>query len=691
MGSGRTGAGFASAAIRNIGIIAHIDAGKTSISERFLFHSGKNHKIGDIDEGSTTFDYLEEEKRRGITIVSAAASFEWKTRGTSYIYHLIDTPGHIDFTAEVERSLRVIDGAVLVFSAVEGVQAQSEKVWRQSDVHKVPKIAFINKLDRTGASYRRVFDDIAAKFKSKIPLPLQIPMGEEGALAGIIDLVEMRALRFGGENGEELCVCAIPDEYSGPAASWRERLLENVSTLSDRVLSLFVDGKSIDADLLRSEIRQLAIAGSAVPVFCGSAKRNIGIQTLLDAVSDYLPSPLESPRLKGKSPKTGEEIEISGNEDFFCGLVFKLDAGDSSDLLYLRSYSGKLRVNDTLLNSRTMQKVKVKRLLRLYASNIEAVSEVEAGDIVGVCGPSDTFTGDTLCSVARPIALESIIFPEPVMSVSIEPKSSKEKEKLEACLAALAKEDPTFAYRRSESGGQIIVSGMGELHLEVKTRRICEDFKVQARVGIPQVAFRETLRERVEANGNFQRLIGEQIFSASVQVEFSPIPPLTSSQPLEIFAEKELTRQFPGEWISCALNAIGDGLKTGGNYSYPLIYVRAVMKSLSAGDPATAASSISAACLDAVRKALDSGTKILEPIVKIEIMCPEDRIGDISSYLQSKRGVIAGIDALPDVSRLVCDVPLSEMLGFSKALPKISSGRASFSMEPAGYCELEQK
>ncbi len=675
------------ASVRNVGIIAHIDAGKTTLTEHFLFYTGKNYKVGEVDSGNTVMDYLEEERKRGITIVSAAATFEWNLKNSRHMMHLIDTPGHIDFTAEVERSLRVIDGAIVIFSAVEGVQAQSEKVWVQSDSYNVSKMAFINKLDRSGASFTRVLEEIRMKFPSAAVVPLQIPDGHESELKSVIDLVTMKSLYFEGENGEKVSQREIPANFAEKATAARKDMLDRLANISEAILELCLEEKEVGEDILREEIRKLVIGRKLVPVFCGAAKKNIGVQPILDAIAYYFPSPLDMRTITGHNPKTQEEITVSIEDKAFCGLVFKVVAGDSADLIYMRTYSGLIHPNEAVLNSRTGEKVRIKRLLRLYASNVESEEEVGPGDIIGVIGPSNTFTGDTLCAVNRPVALESIHFPEPIMSLAIEPKSSKDKDRLETCLGLLVREDPTFYFKKNESTGQVILSGMGELHLEIKTNRILKDYNLQARIGLPQVAFRETFRSPAETTGTFNRMMGEQFYSANARISFEPVPKLPGG--IEVISEvKTKGTNIPEDWISSAKETLLNGLKTGGNWGYPLIYIRAKILDVSSADSKTAAGAISAAVLDAIQKAFSSGTIILEPIVRIDIVCPENFIGEISGYLQSKRAVINHIGSISNMKQLICEVPLSEMFGFSKSLPKISSGRAAFSMEPCGYQEI---
>jgi elongation factor G len=509
-------------AIRNISIIAHIDAGKTTLTERILYYSGKTHRIGEVDSGNTVMDYLDEERIRGITIVAAAASLNWEKDGNTRLIHLIDTPGHIDFTAEVERSLRVIDGAVVIFSGVEGVEAQSEKVWRQSNKYSVPKIAFINKLDRSGASFKRVLAEIKSKFTSVSITPLEIPIGGESDLKGVIDLIRMKAVFFEEEDGSNVVLKDIPDEFKEESKAARDEMLTSVADHSDLVAEHYLSEREISEEMLKCEIRKLVIANKLIPVLTGSAKKNIGVQPVIDAVCDYLPSPNDRYSYPGINPKTGQHVEIKDTDQAFCGLVFKLIASGSADLLYMRTYSGRLKFNDTVLNSRTNEKVRIKRLLRLYAKNVESVDEVGPGDIIGLIGPANTFTGDTLCAVNRPVLLEKIVFPEPVISIAVEPKSTKDRDRLNMTLDLLCREDPTLTIRKNDATGQTLVSGMGELHLEINCHRLKNDFHIEARFGRPQVAFRETLKSEIEITGIFNRTIGEKEYYAEVKIKLVP-------------------------------------------------------------------------------------------------------------------------------------------------------------------------
>ena len=555
--------------IRNIGIIAHIDAGKTTLTERFLYYSGKTHRIGDIDNGNTVMDYLDEERARGITIVSAAASFEWKDN----IYHLIDTPGHIDFTAEVERSLRVISGAVVIFSAVEGVEAQSEKVWRQSKKYDISKIAFINKMDRMGASFDRVYEDIKDKFSDIRVAPMQIPDGEESEFSGVIDLLEMKYLKFEEKDGSDVVRSAVPEDLLEHAQLYRDEMLSVIADLSDEVAELYLEEKEIPIELLKRETRRLVIENKLCPVYTGSARRNIGVQPVLDAVSDYLPCPLDRPVCTGISPKSEKEKEIHIDDTTFCGLIFKVVASETADLLYLRTYSGNLKADSIVYNPRTKEKIKIKRILRLYSKKVEPVDEVGPGDIVALVGIKNITTGDTLCSVGNPVVLEGVTFPEPVISMAVEPKSSKDKDKLASVLGLLCREDPTLSVDIHESTGQNILSGMGELHLEINCNRLEHEFNLVVRHGAPRVVYRETIKEATIETGVLCQSIGETEYHAEVVVDFEPMP--RNDVGIEVICNVKNKNNIPNSWIVSAEDALHNALKTGGNWGYPLIYIRA--------------------------------------------------------------------------------------------------------------------
>lgn len=671
--------------IRNIGIIAHIDAGKTTLSERFLYYSGKTYKIGEVDSGNTVMDYLDEERSRGITIVAAAASFHWGDN----LFHLIDTPGHIDFTAEVERSLRVIDGAVVVFSGVEGVEAQSETVWRQSNKYNVSKLAFINKLDRTGASFDRVIKDIQTKFSNIKSIPVQMPVGIESDFKAVIDLIELKMLRFEGEDGEKVVVSEIPSELKGEAKKRRDDMLAFLADISDEIAELYLEEKPINSEILKMVIRKLVKENKLCPIFCGSAKKNIGVQPVLDAVSCYLPSPEDFPVQKAFNVKNDEVIDVDIHGNNFSALVFKVVASGSGDLLYIRTYSGKLSTDMSVYNPRTKEKFKIKRILRLYSKNVEPADNVGPGDIVGLVGLKDTTTGDTLCSVEKPLRFEGVTFPDPVISLAVETKSSKDKDRLNYALEMLCREDPTLSIKVHESTGQFLLSGMGELHLEINTNRLKNEFNLEVRHGAPRVVFRETLISGDVYTGIFNRVIADKEYYAEVKFSLEPCPRLAAG--LEVKFDIKNFNALPHSWITAAEEGLLNALKTGGNWGYSLTYIKGRIVEITGTKDKTTESAITGAVLNGVEKAIRSGTILLEPITRMEIMSPENSIGEITGYLQARRAIIYKVENLPDIKKLECEVPLIEMFGFSKALPKLSGGRASFSMEPCGYQQISQK
>ncbi len=669
--------------IRNIGIVAHIDAGKTTTTERMLFYSGKTHRIGEVDDGSTITDYLDEERERGITIISAAAAFEWD----KHRIHLIDTPGHIDFTAEVERSLRVIDGAVIIFSGVEGVEAQSETVWHQADHYSLPRMAFVNKLDRLGASFERVLGEINEKFGNRA-VPLQLPVGIESEFQSIVDLVTMDLLRFGGDGGDKVVRQEIPAAVQDEARRKRQSMVELLADHSDQIAMLYLSDEPISAELLQQEIRRLTLSNAIVPVFCGSARRNIGVQPIIDAVIAYLPSPRDAGEVTGKSPKSGADVAFKPEpSEPFSGLVFKVRANPSADLYFLRTYSGVLKSNAKIYVPRTQQMVRLKRLLRIYAQHTEALDEVGPGDIIGFIGPKDIVTGDTLCEKHRSVAYEKMTFPEPVISMALEPKSSNERDKLDDTLALICREDPTLELSRDPNTGQRILSGMGELHLEINIHRLKDEFNLEAKCGQPRVAYRETIKQPVEISTTFQKTIGEQEIFAGVTIAMRPEGSL--KEPFTI-TDSVRDKNIPKPLIEAALQAVSDGVKTGGNYGYPLINVSVDLEGLQTQGEKTTEGAVLGAVLQALDEAIrEAGTVILEPIMKLEILAPEVTMGEISNDIQRRNGLIVNVTDVTQLKRIVCEVPLAEMFGFSKALPKLTGGRGSFSMEPCGFRPTE--
>lgn len=669
--------------IRNISIIAHIDAGKTTTTEGILFYSGLTHRYGSIDDGTTVMDFLPEERARGITIRAAAATIPWG----DYAIHLIDTPGHIDFTAEVERSLRVIDGAVVIFSGVEGVEAQSEKVWRQADAYQVAKIAFVNKLDRIGASFHRVLGEINTVFGT-CAVALQEPVGIEDAFHAVLDLVTEELVSFAGDDNREVIRSAVPAEHLDLLAQRRERMIEKLADHSDAIATLYLEGQLVPVALLQREIRALTLKRTIVPVLLGSGKRRLGIQLLTDAVVAYLPSPEDAGQILGHDPRTDEAVPVSADpQSPFAGLIFKVSASASSDLFYLRTYSGTLRAGDTLLNSRSGERVRPKQLLRIYAKTTEMIQEVGPGDIVGLVGLRDCGIGDTLCESRRRIAFERISFPDPVISIAIEPKYSKDKERLDEVLDLLCREDQTLSRNQDEDTGQRLLSGMGELHLEINLKRIADEFGLEARTGEPRVAYRETFRAPATEHVVFSRLLGETELYAEVEVSFKPLP-----RGGELFHVSSSLRHrvlVPKAFVTAAEKALADGLRTGGNHGYPLIYVGAELTTLNVLTEKTTEGAVVGAVLQAVDHAISHvGTAVLEPLMRLEVLAPEECVGDVSVYLQPRRAIIQAMTQVGQAKRISCQVPLAEMFGFSKSLPKLTGGRGAFSMEPCGYQEL---
>lgn len=668
--------------IRNLGIIAHIDAGKTSTTEGLLFFSGLTHRYGNIDEGTTVMDFLPDERARGITIMAAAAVIPWG----SYEYHLIDTPGHIDFTAEVERSLRAIDGAVVIFSAVEGVEAQSEKVWHQADGYGVPKIAFVNKMDRIGASYSRTCQEIDEKFGG-VALPMQFPDGEESDFHGMVDLLTMEYLQFTGDRHEVVQRLPVPEELRTDAEAAREALLEKLSDHSDEVANLFLEGAEIPLELLHGEIRRLTLSRKLVPVFLGSAKREIGVQPLADAIGLYLPSPVDVKEYPAVDRRAGKETAVHADpKEPFAGFIFKINASNTADLFFLRIYSGTLHGNDQLVNARTGEKVRAKQLYRIYAKSTEQIQEAGPGDIVGLTGLKDCGIGDTLCAPQRVLSFGGIAFPEPVISMVVEPKFSKDKDKLDDALNLLCREDQTLRRSTAEETGQRVVSGMGELHLEVSLKRVSTDFGVDIRTGEPRVAYRETLLKPATIHAVFNKTIGDAVFYAEVTVDFSPME--RTGEPFEI--TDETRGVIPRALTDAALQALGDGLKTGGLQGYPMIFVKASLKDLKFAQETTTPGAVAGAVNDAITQAFQqAGTVVLEPVMKLEVLAPEDTVGEISMYLQPRRAIISDMVQVGTMRKIICQVPLAEMFGFGKALPRLSGGRGSFSLEPSGYQEKQ--
>ncbi len=682
--------------IRNIGIIAHIDAGKTTVTERFLYYTGKKHKIGEVHEGQAEMDWMEQEKERGITITSAATTCFWQvgTQGEKHQINIIDTPGHIDFTAEVQRSLRVLDGGVVVFDGVAGVESQSETVWHQADKFKVPRICFINKMDRTGADFKFDIDSIRERLTKNIAI-IQIPMGAEDKFEGVIDLIRQKAIYFRGELGEKREEGEIPATFQAEAQQYRAAMIEKIVEHDDGLIEKFLNGQEISEQELVRALRQGTVAGQVVPVLCGAALKNKGIQLLLDAVILYLPSPADLPPVKGFHPKTlaasAEEAQMTEERKAddaqpFAALAFKI-ASDPfvGKLAFFRIYSGSLGSGSYILNASSGKTERLGRILRMHANHREEVKEMYTGEIAAAVGLKGTTTGDTICDPDRPIVLEKITFPEPVISIAIEPKTKADQEKMGIALRNLAEEDPTFQVRGDEETGQTIISGMGELHLEIIVDRMLREFKVEARVGKPQVAYRETIRKEAEAEGKYIRQSGGrgQYGHCWVRVE-----PLERGKGFE-FVNEIRGGIIPQEYIPAVQKGVEGALKNGVLAAYPVVDVKVALYdgSFHEVDSSEAAFQIagSLAVQEAVKRAQ---LFLLEPIMKVEVVTPEKFMGDVIGDLNSKRAHIAEMFDRGNVKVITAEVPLAEMFSYATILRSLSQGRANYTMEFDHYAEV---
>ncbi|MEP6469831.1 MAG: elongation factor G [Chloroflexota bacterium] len=667
---------------RNIGIIAHIDAGKTTVTERILFYTKKIYKIGEVHEGAATMDWMEQEQERGITITAAATTCFW----ADHRINLIDTPGHVDFTVEVERSLRVLDGAVVVFDGVAGVEPQSETVWRQADRYTVPRFCFVNKLDRTGADYWRVVDMIKDRLGANA-VPLQIPIGIEDTFRGVIDLINMKAITYGNDLGDQVEVGDIPADLAAEAATWRENMIESVADHNNDVAHKFLEGEEIGADELRRALRAGTLAYKIVPVLCGSALKNKGIQPMLDAVIDYLPSPLDVPPVTGLDPRGGDEVVRSTDpSEPFAALAFKIAADPFvGKLAFFRVYSGTLKTGSYVYNSTKGTRERVGRLLQLHANHREEIESVTAGDIAAAVGLKNTTTGDTLCDEAKPIVLENISFPEPVIELAVEPKTKADQDKMSIALQRLAEEDPTFRVSSDEESGQTRIAGMGELHLEVIVDRMLREFKVQANVGRPQVSYREAIRKAAKGEGRFVRQTGGkgQYGHAVLTIE-----PLERGSGVE-FESKIVGGAVPREFWRPVEQGIRDALAGGIIAGYPMIDLKATLVdgSYHEVDSSEMAFKIagSMAVKDGVAKA---DPAILEPVMKVDVTVPEDFMGDVIGNLNARRGHIDGIDEHGTSRVIRALVPLAEMFGYATELRSMTQGRATYSMEFSNYAEV---
>ena len=670
--------------IRNIAIIAHIDAGKTTTTERFLYYTGRTYKIGNVDEGTTVMDFLQQERERGITIKAAATTTSWN----KYRINIIDTPGHVDFTAEVERSLRVLDGGVVVLDAVQGVEAQSETVWRQADKYHVPRICFVNKMDRVGANFHRTIGMIKDRLQS-IPLPLQLPVGVEEKFEGVIDLIEKKAWRFDLNPDIEPQVVPIPESLLSQVTEFRQVLIERLGESDDHIMEAYLSGKEISLEEIKAAIRRVTIANKCVPVICGTALKNKGIQPLLDAVVDYLPSPLDMPPMFAIDPKTNERVACPPSDEApFLALAFKVVTDPyMGRLVYLRVYSGTLQAGASVMNSTRDEKERIGRLLLMHANHREEINEADTGAIVATLGLKETFTGDTLCDVSKPLLLESIRFPEPVISVAVEPKTRADQDKLGEALRKMSDEDPTFKVKYNEETGQIIIAGMGELHLDVIISRMLTEFGVSATVGNPQVAYKETITTPADADTRFVRQTGGHGQYAHVTIHFEP---LERGKGFE-FEDNIKGGTIPRKFIPPTEAGIKEAMQSGVLAGYPLIDVKASLYDGSYHE----VDSSDLAFKMAGSMALKEGAKkakpvLLEPIMKIEILTPEEFMGDLISDLNSRRGRIENIESHDAMSTIHGYIPLAETFGYSTIIRSLTQGRATYSMEFSLYQQLPE-
>jgi len=671
---------------RNIGIIAHIDAGKTTTTERILFYTGKTHRIGSVDDGTTVTDWMEQERERGITIVSAAVSAEWN----GYQINIIDTPGHIDFTAEVQRSLRVLDGGVVIFDAVQGVEPQSETVWRQADRYNVPRICFVNKMDRVGASYENTIEMIRDRLGAN-PIAVQIPIGNEADFKGVVDLFTERAIIWEDDLGREPREMEIPPDMKPLVADMRGRMIEKIAEIDDDLTLKFLEGDEISVEELRAALREAVISNQATPVYCGSSLRNKGVQPLLDAVVEFLPSPIDVPPVRGFNPVTEDEVEhLAAENERLSALVFKIVTDPYvGRLAYIRVYSGKITQGAMVYNSTKGKRERIGRLLRMYADRREDVSEVLAGDIGATLGLKDSFTGDTLCEPTHQILLEAISFPEPVISVAIEPRTSADQDKMGEALRKLTEEDPTFHVRSDQDTGQTIISGMGELHLEVLVDRMLREFRVQARVGRPQVAYRESITRPVEkAEYRYIKQTGGRGQYGHVVLELEPAELGTGIE----FEDDIVGGAIPREYIGAVEKGVREAAEAGVLAGYPVTDVKIRLYDGSYHEVDSNEMAFKMAASLAFKEGIHKGGPVLlEPVMKLEVVAPELFLGDIIGQLNARRGEILGTEVRPGNTQAVrAMVPLAEMFGYATDLRSNTQGRGAFTMEFDHYARVSE-
>jgi elongation factor G len=670
--------------VRNIGIMAHIDAGKTTTTERILFYAGRIHKMGEVHEGAATMDWMVQEKERGITITSAATTANWR----DYAINIIDTPGHVDFTVEVERSLRVLDGAVAVFDAVAGVEPQSETVWRQADRYGVPRIAFINKMDRIGADFYGSLDSIRTRLGARA-VPIQLPIGSESAFTGYVDLLSREAIVYtddlGTKNTESL---EIPAGMQDLISKYRHELVEAVADFDDNVMHKYLEEQDVSEEEIRAGLRRGTVAGILVPVLCGAALRNRGVQPILDAVVDYLPSPADVPAVEGKDPKTGElRVREHDDDEPFSALAFKIqmDPQGVGKLTFFRVYSGRLKSGSSVLNASTGRRERIGRILRMHAIRREDVDDVFTGDIAAAVGLKATTTGDTLCDEAHPILLESITFPEPVISVAIEPKTKVDQEKLGMALQRLSEEDPTFKVHTDDETGQTIIEGMGELHLEIIIDRLLREFRVDANQGKPQVAYKEAIKRSAHGVGRFIRQTGGKGQFGHAEVDVKPGERGSGF----IFVDKITQGRVPREYIPAIEKGIREALQSGVAAGYPVVDITVTLVDGSYHPVDSNEMAFHVAGSMAVKDGMQKAQPyLLEPIMKVDVVMPEEYLGDVMGDLASRRGHILGMEGRGTSQNVKAHVPLAEMFGYATELRSMTSGRATYSMEFSHYAEM---
>ncbi|MEM0979653.1 MAG: elongation factor G [Cyanobacteria bacterium P01_H01_bin.58] len=666
--------------VRNIGIAAHIDAGKTTTTERILFYSGVVHKIGEVHDGTAVTDWMAQERERGITITAAAISTTWR----DHQINIIDTPGHVDFTIEVERSMRVLDGVIAVFSSVEGVQPQSETVWRQANRYEVPRIAFVNKMDRTGANFFKVHSQICERLRAPA-IPVQVPIGAEDDFRGVVDLVRMRARLYNDDLGMDMNDVEIPAEIEEVAQEYRSKLLEAIAEVDDDLMEKYIEGEDISEEEVIIAIRKGVVAGTLVPMLCGSAFKNKGVQLLLDAVVDYLPSPLDVPPIKGLLPDGTEAIRHASDDEPFAALAFKIMADPYGRLTFIRVYSGILKKGSYVLNATKDKKERMARLIILKADERIEADELRAGDLGAVLGLKDTFTGDTICELSSPIILESLYIPEPVISVAVEPKTKQDMDKLSKALQSLSEEDPTFRVSVDPETNQTVIAGMGELHLDILTDRMLREFKVEANIGAPQVAYRETIRHSTQVEGKFIRQSGGKGQYGHVVIDVEPNEPGTGFE----FVSKIVGGSIPKEFISPAEQGMKEACESGILAGYPVIDLKVTLVDGSYHDVDSSEMAFKIAGSMAMKEGVMKASPVLlEPMMKVEVEAPEDFLGEVMGDLNSRRGHIEGMGSEDGIAKVAAQVPLAEMFGYATDIRSKTQGRGIFSMEFSRYSEV---